>query len=654
MRNVLLISLMCLLLAPLGKASNVSPIWQTSSEGPVYDYIIEPDSPRDYYDNGGPDRNMRGNFALTIVQLKPALSNYHITVVFEEMDMGNDILKIYNGAVELYNGPNEDGEYTYDWPKTVEPIYSKQGDPEKLPLVISSTDPSGVLTVGNLNFSETKGWKAKVYCVKNGSPEPGGVTVEEKPEIEFAIIEDLGVDADDEPIDDCTVSMQVGAAADNTVIQIDWGNGTKRDYTIPVKDEATSISALVDGGATVKIYGDLTLLDLSGNRTVESIVFNKKDKTPALQVLRLAQNKISQLYLNDLLNLKELSVSDNKISEMNISYLEKLEEFYGAYNPYTKLRTTTCPNLSVITCYNTYIKELDLSQNKELLVLTAGDNVFDVIPSLENNLKLVSLDLERVNLGESIDLSKLSELKKLNLAYTNLATLDLSNNVALYDLNLVGNKFDACTINDILFTLPKATDDSFVIRLAKNPGIAEAQTDLAKQSGWTIDSEGNGEGCSTIKLRFLPSENGTFTTKVGEKEYKEMEAIAKGMTVTVLAAPEKDYELDKIVVNGVDVDRSAVNEATFEAAQYSSLAAVFVLATSIQTVEQNNNVMVCPTSNGFEIGGLNAGESYSVYDMSGRLLMKDVANAEGVATVGMAATHYAVFKSATLMVKLVK
>lgn len=652
MKKLILFSLMCLLSIAFVKADVTSPIWQTSSEGPIFSYDVEPGSPRNYYDNGGPDRNMRQNFALTIVQLKPALRNHHITVVFEEMDMGNDLLKFYNGAIELFNGPNEDGEYVYDWPKDIEPILTVKGNPEKLPLIISSTSPDGALTVGNLNLSSTKGWKAIVYCVKNGDPEPGGTVVEDKGNVEFGVLSDLGTDSDGEEIDECSINMTIGAGVDNAVVQIDWGNGEKKDYTILSKDKPSTITQSVDAGARVKIFGDLSFLDLSGNKTIESIEFNKKDnKTPAMQILRLSQNKISKIFLNDLTNLRELAVSDNNITEMNISHLEKLEEFYGAYNPYSELRTSTNPNLIVITCYNTGIKELDLSRNTKLKVLTAGGNNYNVIPSLDNNTALTALDFEKADL-ESIDLSKLINLKKVNLAYANLSTIDMSNNTHIQDINLAGNNFDPCTINDLLIGLPKALDDSYIIRLAKNPGISQSQTELATMNGWKIDSKGNGEGCANIKLKYLPSEHGHFITKIGDTEYKELQNIAKGMTVKVEAKPEKNYTLQKVIVNGKDVECSDIDKATFEAKEYAWIAAVFVKDTYIASVDKNA-ISIHKTVNGFEIAGLRANENYVVYDLNGRVVADGYANNEGVAHIDIN-MDFAVFKTVAFVVKLAK
>lgn len=165
------------LLATLGMTAqekNRGPIFHSGSEGPIYDYTVEAGFPRLYYDDGGPSKGMRGNNSMTIVQFKPLNSNSHITIVFEQIEIGQyDELRFYNGAIPLWNGPDEDGEYYYDWPKGVDPIKRVKGTPSNPHFTVTSTAADGCLSVALFNGSNSPGWKAMVYCVRNGDPEPG-------------------------------------------------------------------------------------------------------------------------------------------------------------------------------------------------------------------------------------------------------------------------------------------------------------------------------------------------------------------------------------------------------------------------------------------------------------------------------------------------
>ena len=165
------------LLATLGVTAQEKQggqIFHSGSEGPVFDYTVEAGLPRPYYDDGGPSKGMRGNYSMTIVQFKPVNSNSHITIVFEEMEIGEfDELRFYNGAITLWNGPDEEGYYYYDWPKDVDPIMTVKGTPANPRFTVTSTAADGCLSVALFNGSNSPGWKAMVYCVRNGDPEPG-------------------------------------------------------------------------------------------------------------------------------------------------------------------------------------------------------------------------------------------------------------------------------------------------------------------------------------------------------------------------------------------------------------------------------------------------------------------------------------------------
>ena len=165
------------LLATLGVTAQEKQggqIFHSGSEGPVFDYTVEAGLPRPYYDDGGPEKGMRGNYFMTIVQFKPVNSNSHITIAFEEMEIGEfDELRFYNGAITLWNGPDEEGYYYYDWPKDVDPIMTVKGTPANPRFTVTSTAADGCLSVALFNGSNSPGWKAMVYCVRNGDPEPG-------------------------------------------------------------------------------------------------------------------------------------------------------------------------------------------------------------------------------------------------------------------------------------------------------------------------------------------------------------------------------------------------------------------------------------------------------------------------------------------------
>ena len=70
----------------------------------------------------------------------------------------------------------------WGWAKQ-DPLKIIKENPEKLPIRISSTATDGGLSVACYAATTMPGWKAMVYCVKNGDPEPGAETPMNKPKL---------------------------------------------------------------------------------------------------------------------------------------------------------------------------------------------------------------------------------------------------------------------------------------------------------------------------------------------------------------------------------------------------------------------------------------------------------------------------------------
>lgn len=640
------LTLLCLLLVLAFSSVNAQSgwIWHSTSEGPVFDYTVLPGESREYYDCGGPEKGMPDNLALTIVQLKSPSPNYHLTIVFEQMEIGEfDVMKIYNGVITLDNYPDEYGEYNYHWPAEHTPIFETKGTPQNIPFSVSSTSEDGCLSVAFQCNSKAPGWKATIYCVKNGDPEPGTGTETKDYNIAFTITDDLGMDEDGYTIDECDFSM-ILKGGKGEVIAIDCGYG-KEEFTFPT-DEPASLTKLLDAGATVKIYGNLKQLDLTGNKKVTGITF--KDN-PSLEILRLSQNKITQLDLSKLTALKELAFTDNKISDIDISNLKNLEEYYGAWNNYKTLDVKQNTLLKVLTCYNTAITELDLSQNTALQILTAGGNNYSAAPSLNSNTALTLIDLEGSGLS-TIDLSQQTKLQKLNLNNNRLSTLDVIPLINLTQLDLRNNQMDACAINDVLFGLPLAngnTETSPQVMINKNPGTAAAETEIAALFGWTVDQTGTGEGCSTVRINVSDSENGTLKPMADNQEYVAGTPIQKGTALNITDVPEQGYELSSLFFNGKQLDSKLLT-----AEKYGVLSAVFTKSSSIQQ-ETAQNINIENTSDGILISGLPEKEAYTLLYTNGTLVEKGYVPEEGQLRLSLQQGLY-IFRTGNVIIKIIR
>ena len=617
-------------------------IFQPGSEGPWFEKEIEQGKPMEYYDYGGPEKGMRGNYAYTLQRLRPKNSDSHITVIFEKVEFGQgDELRIYNGLIELSCERDEDsGDYLWGWAKQ-EPLKTITDKPEKLPLRISSTAADGGLSVACYAATTMPGWKAMVYCVKNGDPEPGAETPETKPNFTLKVDPSIKVEYDEDgepkPI---YAYLELQGLEDGQNVTIEQ-NGQKTDYTLS-KTVANSVQLEVEPNDVIKVYGRLRAFKAQADRLVACELGKNDD----LEVLDLMMNKISELNLTQLPNLRELSVTNNKLTSIDLGYLKKLQQFYGSYNKVGKLDTSKNPDLEVLACAAMGLTELDLSKNAKLENLTAGKNNYATFPDLSNKTSMKWIDMEDCGM-KGFDATIFPKLKFLDLSGNRLTNIDLSKNSLLRKLDLDNNQMDACAINDILFTLPKVQkEDEATLQIKGNTGSGTCDNTLLEGKNWNMNVTGDGSGCNTVRLRFEENTQGTFKTIVDGKDIPEWTPIEKGKEVKIEASPIKGYKLVKTMLNGEDVTANK-----FKIQQYGVLAAVFDVDNGIRDT-QAETVRVGRHNGNIVVMGLQAEKNYSIYDVSGKLLHIGITNANGDAVISLPAGHLIIIKQEHLVIKV--
>jgi len=211
-------------------------------------------------------------------------------------------------------------------------------------------------------------------------------------------------------------------------------------------------------------------LDLSKNTALQDmrcsylgltgITFPNTDSC-ALTTFYCANNKLTSLNLNNLINLEDFSCADNNISSLTLpKNMSKLEYFYGENNAIPSLNfstatklyrlncsnnnnlssldVTACAALEKLYCSDTGISKLDLSKNTKLTILECDDTRLTTL-DLSNNTLLESVRCAHSGSGDNDTSPKITTLKAKNLPnlqYVNcegndIATLDLSGCTAL-------------------------------------------------------------------------------------------------------------------------------------------------------------------------------------------------------------------------------
>lgn len=302
--------------------------------------------------------------------------------------------------------------------------------------------------------------------------------------------------------DQNTFSFRLGSSKETTV-EVDFGNGKQKVTVKPtsIADgavKATSVSGSVTADATVRVYGDASLIDYLD---LEGCYATTADFTTLtnLDVLNLNHNQLGSVNLDPFTKLRALYVSDNPfdvaplkigtpkpdlaILEMEaIDYLDPSFDLtqYPAMQSFdafacrslSYLDPTKCPELLRISADVTRISSIDVSKNPKLLILNVSDTYVENVdvtnnPYLQelycghagswgwghnltsldvtNNPKLIRLYCNG-NALTSLDISKNIALQALNCSLNQLTSIDISGNPDIDALNVAYNNLDYVTL----------------------------------------------------------------------------------------------------------------------------------------------------------------------------------------------------------------
>lgn len=456
--------------------------------------------------------------------------------------------------------------------------------------------------------------------------------------------ESPGQDEDGYDIDEIDLSLQIAAAKGETKVQIDWGSGQLSDYTIPKANEPFTVSQTVDLGAKIKLYGPVTLVDATGSKIV-GVAFEDAE---TIETLRLSRNKIEQIDLSRLPNLKELQVSDNKLSELSLSATPKLEELYCGYNKLTQLHVEQTPLLSVLNCNDNQISALALASLPKLEIAVLSGNAFGESLDLSANEKLRVLDIENCQLtkvkleSEYLERIKANDNKLTELQLIPYAGLALN----LHSLDVRGNSFTACDLNDLLIQLPSAGDTSeglYRVQLSGTPGATTYDKVLLK--GWIADSESTSEGCETAKIFDASTKpHGHAYIAVGDKKFNFADPIRRSVGGSIVLVPDEGYIPDYCKwgsTTKLTAEDKAGTIYFFVLSNNIFVSYAFKKDTGVAPVTDRPNVwVITPTATGWDIETPYSQTSYELYDLAGQLRAHGVTDQTGRLSCELPAGSY--------------
>lgn len=468
--------------------------------------------------------------------------------------------------------------------------------------------------------------------------------------------ESPGVDEDGYEIEELDFSLQVGVAKAKTPIYVDWGDGQRKEYTVPKANEPFTLSQTVDIGATIKLYGPLTLVDASASKLLK-VAF---EEATSIRTLRLSRNKIEQIDLSRLPNLTELQITDNMLTELPLSFTPKLEELYCGYNKFTTLPIEHTPLLTVLNCNDNELQSLSLASLPKLEIAVLSGNAFGESLDLTSNTRLRVLDIENCKLTK-VELAS-EYLERIKANGNKLTTLKLipypGLALNLYSLDVRDNSFSACDLNDLLIQLPPAGDTSeghYNVQLKGTPGATSY--DSALLNGWQVDSQSSSVGCQTAKIfDASTTKHGSAYLVVGQDKYQFAEPLKRHVGGSIILVPEEGYIPDycKWGTSKLSPQDEQKTQYFFVLDKNSFVSYSFKKETGVAPIKDGSNIwVITPSATGWDIKTPYSETGYQVYDLEGQSRASGLTDATGRLSCELPAGTY-ILSIAGATIKLIR
>lgn len=151
-----------------------------------------------------------------------------------------------------------------------------------------------------------------------------------------------------------------------------------------------------------------------------------------LQMLNCNDNKIKNINVSENKELKGLDCNNNRLKTLDVSNNHNLIKLDCSSNLIYDLKISTDSSITSLNCNRNELSSIDTSNLKNLKNLGCGENNLKNL-NLKELTKLESLYCASNDL-ESLDLLSLKNLKNLNCSSNKLSLLDLSENINLVSL----------------------------------------------------------------------------------------------------------------------------------------------------------------------------------------------------------------------------
>ncbi len=302
---------------------------------------------------------------------------------------------------------------------------------------------------------------------------------------------------------------------------------------------------------------------------------------PSLKILWCYSNKLPRLDLSNCAVLKEVNCYGNQITDLKLPATNTLVNIYCDNNKLTQLDVTALPSLEVLECWKNELETLNVKGCSAMLDLKCYEN------------KLTSLDLSTctalqelrcyTNQLTSLNVKGCKDMTYLNCYNNQLAELKVTDCPLLKRLYCFENQLTELDLTK----QTKLGDVNISSNKINGKKMSALMTSLSKVSFGTI---------TLVNFEDDKEENKAFTTDV---------EIAKAKGWVVQAWKKVEDKLSLVPYEG-EVDNANAFIASKEISFYPN-----------------------PAKDWLVIKGLSAKEEVRIYDMTGRLIIKERAAVNG-------------------------
>lgn len=239
---------------------------------------------------------------------------------------------------------------------------------------------------------------------------------------------------------------------DRKSVWIDYNHNNLYDFGEEIVVFGTSIDRDLSGN-TLIIYGNLSSLNAGGNKLTEIDITALED----LKELNVAKNQLTQLDLSKATKLTDLLAFDNLIAEIDLSHNEELGNLALGNNKLSRLDLDICPKLKVAFISQNQLTHLNLAKSAHLQALAFDDNQLTSV-FLGGSPELESLYC-RGNQLSYLDLWYQKKLKLVSAEKNQLLLLQLPQQGVLTDIYCFSNRLSHELMTSLMNQLPQCTEE---------------------------------------------------------------------------------------------------------------------------------------------------------------------------------------------------